>query len=146
MHAICYSRSTPQEIAQLKAALEEANARAIEAAPGPDQTVIGPGGKRLIKAAGAAAQSEKDAKLAKQLEDQLATVQAMLAEKEQSSEAARAEAVQMKKERTAAMLLRTRWTIESNSVVQQNLIGYLIASLKLNLRGEKESKIHIPSW
>ena len=42
--------------------------------------------------------------------------------------------------------LRTRWTTGSNSVVQQNLIGYQIANLKLNLRGEKESKIHIPSW
>ena len=27
--------------------------------------------------------------------------------------------------------LRTRWTTESNSVVQQNLIGYLIANLQL---------------
>ena len=26
------------------------------------------------------------------------------------------------------------------------LIGYLIANLKLNLRGEKEPKIHVPSW
>ena len=43
----------------------------------------------------------------------------------------------------STLLLRTRWTTESNSVVQRNLIGYLIASLKPNRRGEKESKIHI---
>ena len=43
--------------------------------------------------------------------------------------------------------LRTRWTIESNSVLQQNLIEYLvIAILKLNLTGERESKIQISSW
>ena len=33
--------------------------------------------------------------------------------------------------------LRTQLTIESNSLLQQNLIGYLIANLKRNLRGEK---------
>ena len=32
------------------------------------------------------------------------------------------------------------------SVLKLNLIGYLIAILKLNLRGEKESKILISSW
>ena len=46
----------------------------------------------------------------------------------------------------SGVVLRTRWTIEPNIVVQQNLIGYPIANLKLNPRGEKESKIHIPSW
>ena len=34
-------------------------------------------------------------------------------------------------------ILRTQLTIESNSLLQQNLIGYLIANLKRNLRGEK---------
>ena len=33
--------------------------------------------------------------------------------------------------------LRTRLTIESNSLLQQNLIGYLIANLKRNPRSEK---------
>ena len=47
---------------------------------------------------------------------------------------------------TEAIILRTRWTIESNSVVQQNLIGYLIANLKPKLREERASQIHIPSW
>ena len=42
--------------------------------------------------------------------------------------------------------LRTRWTIESNSVAQQNLIGYLIANLKPKLWEERASQIHIPSW
>ena len=37
---------------------------------------------------------------------------------------------------TAAQILRTRWTTEANSVLQQNLIGYLIANLNRNLRGE----------
>ena len=44
------------------------------------------------------------------------------------------------------VVLRTRWNIESNSILQQNRIGYLIAILKLNLTGERGSKIHIPSW
>ena len=43
-------------------------------------------------------------------------------------------------------LLRTRLTIESNSLGQQNIIGYLIANLKQKLREERESQIHIPSW
>ena len=34
-------------------------------------------------------------------------------------------------------VLRTQLTIESNFLLQQNLIGYLIANLKRNLRGEK---------
>ena len=42
--------------------------------------------------------------------------------------------------------LRTRLTIESNSLGQQNLIGYLIANLKPKLREERASQIHIPSW
>ena len=33
--------------------------------------------------------------------------------------------------------LRTQQTIESNSLLQQNLIGCLIANLKRNLRGQK---------
>ena len=32
------------------------------------------------------------------------------------------------------------------SVLKLNLIGYLIVNLKLNLRGENESKILISSW
>ena len=42
-------------------------------------------------------------------------------------------------------VLRSQSTRASNSLLRQNLIGYLIVNLKLNLRGEKESKIHIPS-
>ena len=42
--------------------------------------------------------------------------------------------------------LRTQLTIESNSLLQQNLVGYLIVNLKLKLREERESQIHIPSW
>ena len=45
-----------------------------------------------------------------------------------------------------AVLLRTHLTIESNSLGQQNLIGYLIANLKPKLREERESQIHISSW
>ena len=40
-------------------------------------------------------------------------------------------------------ILRSRWTIESNSVLQQNLIGNLIANLKPKLREERASQIHI---
>ena len=43
-------------------------------------------------------------------------------------------------------ILRFRWTIASNSLQRQNLIEYPIVNLKLNLREEKESQIHIPSW
>ena len=43
-------------------------------------------------------------------------------------------------------MLRTQLTIESNSLRQQNLIGYLIANLKPKLREERASQIHIPSW
>ena len=43
-------------------------------------------------------------------------------------------------------LLRTQLTIESNSLLQQNLIEYLIANLKPKLLEEGESQIHIPSW
>ena len=46
----------------------------------------------------------------------------------------------------SAALLRTQLTIESNSLGQQNLIGYLIANLKPKLREERASQIHIPSW
>ena len=35
-------------------------------------------------------------------------------------------------------VLRTRLTIESNSLGQQNLIGYLIANLKPKLREERQ--------
>ena len=40
---------------------------------------------------------------------------------------------------------RTQLTIESNSLGQQNLIGYLIANLKPKLWEERASQIHIPS-
>ena len=41
-------------------------------------------------------------------------------------------------EREQVRRLRTRWTIESNSVVQQNLIGYLTANLiKAKPKGRK---------
>ena len=46
---------------------------------------------------------------------------------------------------TAWKMLRTRLTIESNSLGQQNLIGYLIANLKPKLWEERASQIHIPS-
>ena len=37
---------------------------------------------------------------------------------------------------SGSQLLRTQLIIEPNSLLQQNLIGYLIANLKRNLRGE----------
>ena len=48
--------------------------------------------------------------------------------------------------RSGPQLLRTQLTIESNSLRQQNLIGYLIANLKPKLWEERASEIHIPSW
>ena len=48
--------------------------------------------------------------------------------------------------KTRQQMLRTRLTIESNSLGQQNLIGYLVANLKPKLPEERASQIHIPSW
>ena len=44
--------------------------------------------------------------------------------------------------RSKKVFLRSRWTIASNSLQRQNLI----VNLKLTLREERESQIHIPSW
>ena len=50
------------------------------------------------------------------------------------------------KEIEEAEKLRSRWTIAFNSLQRQNPIGYPIVNLKLKLREERESQIHIPSW
>ena len=55
-----------------------------------------------------------------------------------------------KKPDDASISIRTKQKMKENTpkliTELENLIEYLIANLKLNLREERESQIHIPSW